>query len=151
MAALTGRKVVELPETWQFRTDPDNTGEVQGWASAVPDADWRPISTHKAWEEQGVEGYDGYAWYTIEIDIPAIPEPHAWLLCEAVDETFELWINGEHVGASEGEPGLLWDKPVAVEITGRFRPGEANRITMRVHDQTWAGGIWKPVWIVGSE
>lgn len=151
VAALTGRRVVELPETWQFRTDPDNTGEAQGWASAAPDADWRPISTHKAWEEQGVEGYDGYAWYTVEVDIPAIPGPHVWLLCEAVDETFELWINGERVGASEGDPGLLWDKPVAVEITGRFRPGEANRITMRVHDQTWAGGIWKPVWIVGSE
>jgi hypothetical protein len=68
-----------------------------------------------------------------------------------VDETFSLWINGQYVGASEGDPGILWDEPVAVEITGKFRQGAKNRITMRVHDSANAGGIWKPIYVTAGE
>ena len=151
VAAITGRRVLQLPEEWLFRTDPQKVGEEEKWFSRAPDDSWKPISIHKAWEGQGYEGYDGDAWYTIEVEIPAIPEKRVWLLCEAVDETFKLWINGEYVGASEGDPGLLWDKPVAVDIAGKFNPGAKNRITMRVHDSRFAGGIWKPVWITASD
>ncbi len=148
--ALSGRRVVQLPENWQFSLDPEDVGEQAEWFTG-DGADWETLSTLKPWEEQGHGGYDGVAWYTVETDIPEIPEPRVWLLCGAVDETFKLWINGEYVGASEGDPGLLWDKPVAVEITGKFRTGATNRITMRVHDSAYAGGIWKPVWITAGD
>lgn len=151
VAALQGRKVLRMPDEWQFRTDPDDQGEAQGWQKGAPDGEWRPISILKAWEEQGFGGYDGHAWYTVEVDVPEIAAKRVWLLCEAVDETFELWINGEYAGASEGDGGLLWDKPVAVDITGKFAPGKATRFTMKVHDSAFAGGIWKPVWIVAEE
>jgi len=149
--AMSGRRVVQLPERWLFRTDPDGVGETAGWSAAVPDANWKPISILSPWEGQGYEGYDGDAWYSVEVDVPEIPDPRVWLYCEAVDETFKLWINGEYAGASDGDPGLLWDKPVAVDITGKLKPGARNRLTMKVHDIGYAGGIWKPVWITAGE
>jgi len=83
----------------------------------------------------------------VQVQVPELPKGRVWLLCEAVDETFKLWIDGVPAGASEGEAGLLWDKPVAVDITGKLKPGATARFTMRVHDVSHAGGIWKPVWV----
>jgi hypothetical protein len=143
--ALNAPLLGALPEVWRFKPDPDRTGEQAGWQAAEPDDTWGPISTHAAWEGQGHEGYDGYGWYTVEVTIPETKAEHVWLLFGAVDETCRVWINGEHVGDSDGDPGVLWDKPVAVEITGKYRPGEPNRLTVRVHDSAYAGGIWKPV------
>jgi len=151
VAAMKARKVLQLPEQWFFKADPGKEGENGQWFSATPDDSWQPISTLKCWEEQGHGGYDGYGWYTVEVQIPQIPEKRVWLYCEAVDETFDLWINGQPAGDSKGDPGVLWDKPVAVEITGKFKPGEVNRVTMRVHDSAYAGGIWKPVWITAGD
>ena len=64
--ALSGRRVLELPRQWAFKTDPDNLGESQGWFSQVPDDSWKPISIHEAWERQGYDRYDGYAWYRLK-------------------------------------------------------------------------------------
>ncbi|MBN2309581.1 MAG: DUF4838 domain-containing protein [Candidatus Hydrogenedentes bacterium] len=149
--ALCGRRVVQLPEQWRFRLDPDNVGEQEAWFAQPAGAAWKPISIHSAWEGQGYEGYDGYGWYSVEIEIPPVEERRVWLLCGAVDETFKLWINGEYVGASEGEPTLLWCRPVALDITGKYTPGATTRITMRVHDVGYAGGIWKPIWVTAAD
>lgn len=94
---------------------------------------------------------DGDAWYALRVKIPATEASHVYLLFEAVDETYKLWINGEYIGESLGEPGVLWDKPQAAEITGRFRPNEENVIVVKVHDIGYAGGIWKPVWITAAD
>jgi hypothetical protein len=151
LAALAAPRLMPMPEQWQFRTDPDNVGEQQEWfAAGKVDAAWKPISIHKAWEEQGYE-YNGYGWYALEVKLPAGEGGPVWLLFEAVDETCDVWINGVKVGESKGDPGVLWDKPVAVEITGKYRPDEVNHVVVRVHDSTYAGGIWKPVWLVGGE
>jgi len=149
--ALSARRVLELPEQWLFKPDPDGAGEDERWFAQAPDDSWRPISIHSAWEGQGYEAYDGYAWYSVEVDVPAVDAQRVWLVFEAVDETFKLWINGEYVGASEGDPGVLWDKPVAVDVTGRFDPGAKNRVVVRVHDSRYAGGIWKPARITATE
>jgi hypothetical protein len=85
------------------------------------------------------------------VDVPDLPEKRVWLYCEAVDETFSLWISGEPAGASQGDPGVLWDKPVAVDISGKLKPGAPNRLTLKVHDIGWAGGVWKPVWITAAD
>lgn len=148
--ALTAAKVLRMPEEWLFRTDPRDAGEGDKWYASPPTAEWQPASILKPWEEQGHPGYDGVGWYTVEVEVPTFEGARAWLLCEAVDETFRLWIDGEYVGASDGDPGVLWDKPVAVEITGKLKPGESQRFTLRVHDSAGAGGIWKPVWVVAK-
>ncbi|MGD9496140.1 MAG: DUF4838 domain-containing protein [Armatimonadota bacterium] len=151
LAALCGRKLLALPEMWLFRTDPEGIGEQQQWfLPGKVDENWKPISTHRAWEEQGYE-HNGYGWYALDVVLPAGSGKPVWLLFEAVDETCDVWINGEWVGKSKGDIGVLWDKPVAVEITAKYRPGETNHIVVRVHDERYAGGIWKPVSLMEAQ
>ncbi len=150
LAALAAARLLQLPEQWQFRIDPGNEGEAQQWfAPGKVDAAWKPISIHKAWEEQGY-AHDGYGWYALDVKLPGSPAGPVWLLFEAIDETCDVWINGVKVGESKGDAGVLWDKPVAVEVTGKYRPDASNHVVVRVHDSAYAGGIWKPVWLVGS-
>jgi hypothetical protein len=151
LAALSGERLMQLPEQWQFRTDSEGVGETQQWQlPGKVDAAWRPISIHQAWEEQGHPGYEGYGWYALDVKLPAGSGGRVWLLFEAVDELATVWIDGTRIGQTEGEPGVVWDKPVAVEITGRYRPDETTHLVVRVHDSAYAGGIWKPVWVVES-
>lgn len=148
--ALSAQRILELPQVWAFKKDPDNTGQDQEWFRLAPDDSWKPISIHDVWERQGHDRYDGYAWYTIEVEVPAIEAKPVWLLFGAVDETFDVWINSESAGSRGGEPTAIWDKPAALDVTNLLRPGKTNRITVRVHDAGYAGGIWKPVWITAG-
>jgi Domain of unknown function (DUF4838)/Glycosyl hydrolases family 2, sugar binding domain len=151
LAALSGKRLLELPEQWAFRTDPQAVGEQEQWClPGKVDASWKPVSVHRAWEEQGYPSYDGLGWYALDVKLPAGSGGRMWLLFEAVDETCDVWIDGRKVGESKGDPGVLWDKPVAVEITGQYRPDETSHIVVRVHDSAYAGGLWKPVWVVES-
>lgn len=63
----------------------------------------------------------------------------------------DLWINGQPAGESTGGPAVLWDKPIAIDITEQLKPEPRNRFTVRVHDQAYAGGLWKPVWIAATD
>ena len=152
LVALDGEVLLELPEQWLFRLDPDAVGATQGWC--IPSADlsaFRPISTHSTWEGQLGTAYDGYAWYVVDVVIPETTAKHVWLLFGAVDETWKLWIDGQYVGASTGHRDDIWDQPAAIEMTGRYTPGKKTRIAVRVHDYMAAGGIWKPVKITTTE
>ncbi|MBN1342799.1 MAG: DUF4838 domain-containing protein [Phycisphaerae bacterium] len=149
--ALAGRRVLQLPKTWRFKIDPKNVGQEQGWYRQASDESWRPLSVHQTWESQGYDRYDGYAWYSVDVDVPQVTAKTIWLLFGAVDETFDLWIDGEPAGQSKGDPTALWDRPVAVDVTGKLTPGRKNRVTVRVHDSEYAGGIWKPVWITATD
>ena len=42
----------------------------------------------------------------------------------------------------------MWELPVSVEITGKFKPGQSNHVVVRVKNTAFAGGIWKPVAIL---
>ncbi len=149
--ALSGRKVMKLAEEWRFRADPEAVGEKERWFAAEDLTAWEPIRVTAAWEGQGHPGYDGDAWYAVRVTLPDAGAARAYLLFEAVDETYKLWINGEYVGESSGDPGVLWDKPQAAEVTGRYRAGQENLLVVKVHDIGYAGGLWKPVWLVAGE
>ncbi len=149
--AMTGKRVLSMPEQWLFKTDPEDVGAKQEWFKQTPDASWKAISILKTWDSQGHADYDGYAWYSVEVTVPQANAKAFWLLCGAVDETFELWVNGQLVGESKGDPDALWDQPVGIDITKALKPGATNRFTMRVHDRAYAGGIWKPVWLTATE
>lgn len=89
--------------------------------------------------------FDGRAWYRAVFAIPAAARGQPLLLYfGAVDESAEVWINGRKAGQHRiGESG--WDKRFAVDITPFARPGEDNRIAVRVRDEIHMGGIWKSV------
>jgi hypothetical protein len=133
------------PDGWRFATDPNADGHLRKWFETdFDDSAWAPIRIGSAWEEQG-HVYDGIAWYRGAFDLPAKPECLAVEIAfGAVDEIAWVWINGTYVGQHDlGPEG--WDKPFALDVTQALKWGQRNQITVRVHDSTQAGGIWKPV------
>ena len=150
--AAAGQTLLELPEMWVFREDPERVGREQRWFDTSVDMkNFRPISTHAGWEGQIGRAYDGYAWYLMDATIPETTAGHVWLLFGAVDEAWQVWIDGQYVGASPPNPDEIRGEPTAVEITGRYRPGKKTRIAIRVHNYDAGGGIWKPVKITTTE
>jgi hypothetical protein len=58
-------------EVWNFRIDPEQMGEQEGWAK--PDFDdqgWNKIYAGEAWESQDFSYYNGHAWYRKRVWIP---------------------------------------------------------------------------------
>ena len=152
LIALDGDVLLSLPDRWLFRIDPEHVGEKERWFDVSTDVTpFRPISTSRNWEVQGVGSYNGHAWYLTDVVIPPTIAGRVWLLFGAVDETWKVWIDGKYIGASTGMPGEIWDQPATIEITGKYPPGRKVRLAVQVHDSTGAGGIWKPVRITTTD
>ena len=154
-AAVKGEglsEFVQVPEMWLFRTDPENVGEKEKWfAPGEKGQEWQPISTHKFWDGSlEAPPYVGNGWYAGDLLIPAAPNKKVWIIFGAVDENYTLWINGQYVGDNLDVGTAMWDKPVEVDITGRYKAGESNHIVVRVKNTEAAGGIWKPVRIIAE-
>jgi len=144
LATVHKELLVETPELWSFRKDPEKAGEPEKWflpAMKKETPQWAKISTHKFWEK----GYVGLGWYALDIVIPKTDGRRVWMRFGSVDENYTLWINGQYVDDNMAAGTRLWNVPVEAEITGKFKPGESNHIVVRVNNMANAGGIWKPV------
>lgn len=137
--------IAELPGMWLFCKDPNKIGEEKKWfVPGKEDTSWKPLTTRTFWPE-----YIGDGWYAVDVVIPSGADEKVWLVFGAIDENYTLWINGEYIGDNVGTPGeMVWDKVVAEEITGKYKPGKNNHIVVRVNNTAAAGGIWKPVYVV---
>ncbi len=156
-----GRLVVwRLPGDWQFRTDPRDEGVRANWASVDHStADWCPIKVGEGygWERQGFEGYTGLGWYRITGTVPAdVARKHVYLYFEAVDEDAVVFINGrqvfEHTCDSTGlAPEQIWVRPFVFEPGDYAAPGQETTLAVRVLNRMGMGGVYKPVYVVGSD
>jgi beta-galactosidase/beta-glucuronidase len=152
--------VWRLPGDWRFRTDPRDEGVRADWASAGHStADWCPIKVGEGygWERQGFEGYTGLGWYRITGTVPAdVARRHVYLYFEAVDEDAVVFINGrrvfEHTCDSTGlAPEQIWVRPFAFEPGDYAAPGQETTLAVRVLNRMGMGGVYKPVYVVGSD
>lgn len=136
-----------LPETgWKIAIDDDAQGHTRNWFKPeFDDRSWTDIAIAKAWEPQGIN-HDGFAWYRRTFKAPAKPARlnAAELLFEGVDESAWVWLNGVYIGDHDlGLDG--WNLPFSLDVTKLLKWGDDNQLTVRVHDSTMAGGIWKPI------
>ncbi len=149
------QRPVSLPfDGWAFRLDPEQVGEDQNWmAPDPPPGEWDTISIGANWESLGYD-YNGIAWYRRSVTLHNRPGQRTMLHFGAVDEQATVWIDGKRVGHHRGEPNgwEAWDQPFAMDITD-FVTAEPTEhlLTVRVHDISAAGGIWKPVWVEWSQ
>ncbi|MEP0844608.1 MAG: DUF4838 domain-containing protein [Phycisphaerae bacterium] len=143
LAARTGGPegdlVAVLPEEAAFRTDPFDDGRYERWqdspASGPP---WRPIRTTAGWDAQGLHDaaghpYKGIAWYQFEVRIPAGAEGKTvFLHGPAVAAESWAWVNGRYAGHVPFK--MVWFRPhtLDLDVSRLIRPGEVNRITLRV-------------------
>lgn len=152
--------VLPLNETWQFKTDPQQVGVAENWATSTDKTGWSEISSYvpnKGWEGQGFPDYKGYAWYRQNFTIPAKFErrKHLWLFFGAVDAESEIYLNGkkiyEHTLASTGlKPETIWNDPFFVDVAPLLTTGE-NSLAVRVTSAGGVRGVWQPAHIISSD
>ena len=160
---------VTLPATWRIKLDPADGGQDQKWfAPDRVDEDWQTVSTHKwsGWEKQGLPQHTGYAWYRLTWKVPAaLAKKHVYLCFSGVDDEAWVWVNGQPVGEHTqaslnlppdeeiggGPVARLFITPFSFDVAKFLRPGAANVFSVRVHNRSGSGGIWKPVHLIACD
>ncbi len=130
-ANLPTKSVISLDGQWLLATDPKNAGRDGKWWTA-PRPDAKP--TKVPWIIQDAfPGYHGVAWYWREFEAPANPDPDGRTLLRfwQVDYKADVWLNDVHVGSHEGG-----ESPFVFDVTGVVKPGEKNRLAVRVLNPT---------------
>ena len=156
LARSTGncKMLVQLPDEWLFRYDPNNEGEKSGWhARAVVPRGWQKVKTYSATlGEQGVEEQLTWMWYWTSFQAPArLPDGpiHMWF-AETDARGVKVWLNGQDVGGFAGKR-----QPGEVDITGKLRPGRQNVVAVRIDhssiSELMLGGIIKPVMVYSGK
>jgi len=154
-----------LPDTWRLAWDPEKVGEQQAWyAPELDAADWLPVGINSPWEEQEVgkrwraehaQDYNGIAWYRNTFNLDAAQAGRqVRLVFGAVDEACKVWVNGELLLDRpypwQGNTNS-WQEAFEVDATEVARVDGPNTLAVRVEDNSGAGGIWKPVWLVVAD
>ena len=152
-----------LDGEWEFRLDPNNGGEAQGWRLPTTSPNgWSTVTVPHTWQiSEDSAGYLGTAWYRRSFEVP-----ESWsgkiirLEFQAVFHSAVVWVNGQPVG-SHLRKGYT---SFALDISNAVLPGRINFITVKVdnsfdqnmlprgnsYDWTPDGGIIRPVSLLVS-
>jgi len=141
------RKRLVLDGEWQFRMDPEDKGQEEGWAKGevdFPDT----IRVPGAWEAQGFGGekialryqgtpvclrgsYRGAAWYRKSVTIPADWKgKRVWLKLGGVQPSALVWCNGVYLGFHD-----RYFEPFKFDVTDLAKPGETCTVVARIDNR----------------
>jgi len=129
------RARIDLNGTWEFRTDPQDQGDAQGWPQGGTPFP-RRLTVPGAWQAQGVgepnsplrHDYSGVAWYR-----RTVPVPEAWrgkairLRIGGAHRYTTLYVNGRKIGEHRG-----FSAPFAFDVTDAVHPGADNIVALRI-------------------
>src|SRR5688572_26232594 len=97
------RMILDLEGRWKF-----TIGDNRKWASPnYPDNDWESIDVPSTWEDEGFNGYNGYAWYRTSFDGADLKSKGGIpfnLFMGYIDDVDEVFLNGHKIGASGSFP-----------------------------------------------
>jgi hypothetical protein len=151
----------DLNRDWQFRADPDGSGEASGWASSIP-LDTESVTVPHTWNIGKLHDYLGAAWYFHRFDMPAHARTdHVELHFGATFYNARVWLNGVELGSHEGgfteysfdiTPHLRGMNVLAVRLDNRpgiaTIPGFAERGEPQARYDWWTyGGLVRDVWL----
>jgi sialate O-acetylesterase len=135
-------EVKSLEGRWKF-----SIGDNMQWAKAeFDDSNWSLIRVPDSWEDQGYEGYNGFAWYRKHLRIAQkyVSTP-LYLNIGEIDDADEVYFNGTLIGKTGVFPPAYVTK--YNENRRYFIPknlikyGKDNVIAVRVYDNREDGGI----------
>jgi len=121
------RQVIELPDFWNFRFDPQEEGQGSGWQNGFTEG--RLIAVPASWNDQFEDGRDflGPAWYQTEFGLPwDWGGKRIMLRFGSVNYIADVWLNNKYLGQHEG--GHL---PFEFDVTPFILP-TGNRLVVRV-------------------
>ncbi len=130
-----------LDGNWKFRL-----GDDFEWAKENFDhSDWDAIYAPSAWENEGFNGYDGYAWYRKEFSGERLKDKYNLILnLGYIDDTDQVYLNGQLIGYSGQFPPDFHTAYNALRVynipDGLIHDGN-NTIAIRVYDTVLGGGI----------
>ncbi|MFT7035512.1 MAG: hypothetical protein ACJA2S_004036 [Cyclobacteriaceae bacterium] len=133
---------IDLNGDWLFSIQ-DNPE----WAKlSYDDQKWERIKAPSSWENEGFNGYNGYAWYRIHFDGRLLNQDDTNLLILGfIDDVDETYINGDLIGRSGRFPPKV---ETAYNANRKYYiPSESvnfegdNVIAVRVYDDYIDGGI----------
>lgn len=124
------RNRLDLSGIWDFKTDPEEVGEEQGWFNGLTDA--RPLAVPGSWNDQyeDLYLYLGMGWYVRTTYIPQTWKNERILLrVGSANYWATVWVNGQKAGEHAG--GHL---PFAFDITGLVTFNGPNTIAVQVEN-----------------
>jgi hypothetical protein len=149
---------LNLSGNWKF-----HTGNDRSWKSPeFNDSEWFSINVPSAWENEGYEDYDGYAWYRLEFKAPQnLSTGDLYLSLGKIDDIDDVYLNGELIGNvydlrrntfSRGT-GWEYNTPRIYKIPGSLlKKNATNTIAVKVYDGQGLGGIYEgPIGIMSAE
>jgi len=148
------RLVVQLPDEWDFRYDPEDIGELEGYAKRDTSTDgWQEVKTYSATlNEQDIPEQFAWMWYRVKFEPPSkLPTGplHLWF-GEIDGSPTKVYLNGKLLGELAGAR-----KPAEVEITGKLLPGKENVLVVKTGhfgiSELMLGGILRPVMVYVGE
>lgn len=135
-----------------------STGDQADWSAAnFNDQAWKEIHTGKVWQEQGYDGYHGYAWYRIHIKIPSSLRDKAFwkdslrIFLAHINDVDATYLNGVKIGSTGSFPddkeGYVSKWPAVREYhvaanDPAIHWDEENVIAIRDYDGGGSGGIF---------
>ncbi len=165
VAAPSSVACIDLCGMWNFRVDPNNEGERQGWNLTVAGEGWRKLFAPDAWERQGIleenekapgaplgrggrtgedKPYNGFAWYHKKVFVPRDWQGQRVILASGnIQNWSRVFINGKPVADMQAEtearrliPGARQQIPQEL-----IKFGQDNTIAIQVYNQENFGGI----------
>jgi hypothetical protein len=148
---------LNLNGEWAFRFDGDGAGERERWFASAPSGFPLRIEVPFSWGSKlsGVADQADVAWYARTIRIPrGWQGRRIFLVVGASDWKTSGWLDGQPIGGYQG--GYT---PFELELTKPARPGEEQRLVLRVDDTPHpfklegkqgygkARGLWQTVYL----
>jgi len=133
---------IDLKGNWKF-----SIGDDISWSNKnYDDKNWEEIKVPSRWEDQGFNGYDGYAWYRVHFEYDqAMKNNYIYLNLGRVDDVDQTFLNGNLIGHMGSFPPNF---QTAYYVSRRYYlPSELldsagdNVIAVRVYDYQLSGGI----------
>jgi hypothetical protein len=145
---------IEINNDWYFSPDENKQGASEGWyKTSFDDSNWSILQAGDKWENQGFKELDDLAWYRKKVVVPKEWKgKKVWLKFEAVNDAYELYINGESVSYFGAANISVASRPTFTEISEKLKFGEENQIALCVNDWGGSGGLWRsPVILTTDE
>jgi sialate O-acetylesterase len=131
-----------LKGTWSF-----SIGINEAWISpGYNDSEWESIKVPSAWEDQGFNGYNGYAFYRKKVTISSNLKGRVLFLnLGYIDDVDEVYMNGKKIGSSGGFPpqyNTAYNAERSYYIPEDLIHFDGtNVIAVKVYDSYQVGGI----------